>query len=307
MPLRRTATEVDTGRACPYCRFPLKEGVEVVQCESCDSAHHGDCWDDNGGCAIVACQGGPGAEPARARAAGAGAGGTATLAPPRAAAAPPAVSPPSSAPPPPASSGRGPWLAVAVGLLALAIAGGAAAMVLVGPASEDDSSPVESPAARSGEPDAEAPAEAPPSTRTADAPSNEEQIETTLLRYYESVAAGDFSSAWALLSPSYKNWKASNGGRAKWETQEANNHRYLEPAGLRVSITDFDRTTQVATIYVSGMTWTTGCRYTGYTWARRFGERWYYDQGYLQDPGRAAEWRSRQDEALGVLCEESAY
>ena len=58
---RGPATPEETGRACPYCRFPLKQGVEVVQCAHCSSSHHSDCWDDNRGCAIVACQGGPSA------------------------------------------------------------------------------------------------------------------------------------------------------------------------------------------------------------------------------------------------------
>jgi hypothetical protein len=31
----------------------------MVQCGHCNSAHHADCWDDNRGCAVVACAGGP--------------------------------------------------------------------------------------------------------------------------------------------------------------------------------------------------------------------------------------------------------
>src|SRR4051812_22419619 len=55
---QRTAAATDTGRACPYCRFPLKEGVAVCECGACHSVHHDDCWADNGGCAIVGCSGG---------------------------------------------------------------------------------------------------------------------------------------------------------------------------------------------------------------------------------------------------------
>jgi len=50
----------DTGRSCPYCRFPLKEQDEITTCGVCGSAHHRDCWNDNQGCAVVACAGGPG-------------------------------------------------------------------------------------------------------------------------------------------------------------------------------------------------------------------------------------------------------
>jgi hypothetical protein len=58
-PSRGPATADETGRSCPYCRFPLKEGVEAVRCGTCAAPHHADCWDENGGCAVVACAGGP--------------------------------------------------------------------------------------------------------------------------------------------------------------------------------------------------------------------------------------------------------
>ncbi len=61
----RAAGPPDTGRPCPYCRFPLKEGVPIVECDVCGSLHHLDCWSDNGGCAVVACAGGPSAGGAR--------------------------------------------------------------------------------------------------------------------------------------------------------------------------------------------------------------------------------------------------
>ena len=51
----RMATPEDVGRPCPYCRFPLKEGVPVHACESCGSVHHAECWGDGGGCAVFGC------------------------------------------------------------------------------------------------------------------------------------------------------------------------------------------------------------------------------------------------------------
>lgn len=63
---RGPASDAETGRPCPYCRFPLKQGVEVVQCAHCGASHHADCWDDNIGCAVVACEGGPKAAAAAA-------------------------------------------------------------------------------------------------------------------------------------------------------------------------------------------------------------------------------------------------
>lgn len=48
-----------TGRSCPYCRFPLKEGVAIETCGSCGAVHHIECWQDNGGCSVTGCVNGP--------------------------------------------------------------------------------------------------------------------------------------------------------------------------------------------------------------------------------------------------------
>lgn len=56
---RGPATAEETGRACPYCRSPLEQGVETARCATCVSAHHAECWDENQGCAVVMCPGGP--------------------------------------------------------------------------------------------------------------------------------------------------------------------------------------------------------------------------------------------------------
>lgn len=58
-PTQGRATKAETGRSCPYCRFPLKEKDQITFCGVCESAHHSDCWDENGGCSVVACAGGP--------------------------------------------------------------------------------------------------------------------------------------------------------------------------------------------------------------------------------------------------------
>jgi hypothetical protein len=47
------------GRTCPYCRFALEQGVSVIACGVCKAVHHDDCWDENGGCAVALCAGGP--------------------------------------------------------------------------------------------------------------------------------------------------------------------------------------------------------------------------------------------------------
>lgn len=58
-PVEALASAGDTGKSCPYCRFPLKEGAGTTSCGHCAATHHSDCWTDNVGCAVVACQGGP--------------------------------------------------------------------------------------------------------------------------------------------------------------------------------------------------------------------------------------------------------
>jgi hypothetical protein len=59
-PIALVTSAEHTGRSCPYCRFPLKTGVQAVECGSCHAMHHGDCWQDNGGCAVMGCASAPG-------------------------------------------------------------------------------------------------------------------------------------------------------------------------------------------------------------------------------------------------------
>jgi len=47
----------ETGRACPYCQLALEEGVAIAVCGACGAVHHGDCWRDGGGCAVLGCTG----------------------------------------------------------------------------------------------------------------------------------------------------------------------------------------------------------------------------------------------------------
>lgn len=119
------ARQAETGRACPYCRFPLKEGVQIAVCGICGASHHADCWHDNGGCAVIACVGGPPAGQTREAHV---APTAAYQAVPTQPAAPPA--PPTWPQPPPSSRRQGVSLTVAVIILAVAIGGAAVAIVL---------------------------------------------------------------------------------------------------------------------------------------------------------------------------------
>jgi hypothetical protein len=110
----------------------------VVLCGHCHSVHHLDCWTDNGGCAVIACAGGPG------KAALAATGGPAlppTVRQPVTTIAVPVTTPPSASAPPAATplqvpppganrSGVNRGLIAAVVVLALAVAGVGAAVLL---------------------------------------------------------------------------------------------------------------------------------------------------------------------------------
>lgn len=140
-PDRRIATQDDAGRTCPYCRFPIKEGGDIALCGDCQSAHHFDCWNDNGGCAVVACAGGlrgPSSDEQTTQA----------MPPPMPAVEPvPTISlgktdaawpraqvPQQPAPPPPVApqphKSRAPGIPMALFILALAVGGVATALII---------------------------------------------------------------------------------------------------------------------------------------------------------------------------------
>jgi hypothetical protein len=53
----QVAASTEVGRACPYCRFPLKDGIGVHRCDTCGAVHHEDCWHEGHGCAVFGCTG----------------------------------------------------------------------------------------------------------------------------------------------------------------------------------------------------------------------------------------------------------
>ncbi len=44
--------------SCPYCATDI-DTETANQCAVCHTPHHRDCWDENCGCAVPACLGGP--------------------------------------------------------------------------------------------------------------------------------------------------------------------------------------------------------------------------------------------------------
>lgn len=56
-PLRREAAPVVTvRRRCPYCHDAV-EAAALVVCGSCATPHHGQCFEQNGGCSLLGCGG----------------------------------------------------------------------------------------------------------------------------------------------------------------------------------------------------------------------------------------------------------
>jgi len=48
---------------CPYCRTKIVADDGPIVCEGCGTAHHSDCYAENGGCTIFGCSKAPGDEP----------------------------------------------------------------------------------------------------------------------------------------------------------------------------------------------------------------------------------------------------
>jgi hypothetical protein len=48
---------------CPYCRTKIVAEDSPTICEGCGTAHHADCYAENGGCTIFGCSKAPGDEP----------------------------------------------------------------------------------------------------------------------------------------------------------------------------------------------------------------------------------------------------
>jgi TM2 domain-containing membrane protein YozV len=48
---------------CPYCRGTVDEGTGAKLCEGCNTPHHQECYDENGGCTLFGCKFAPPDEP----------------------------------------------------------------------------------------------------------------------------------------------------------------------------------------------------------------------------------------------------
>jgi len=183
------ATETMVGRACPYCRFPIKQGPGVTECSSCHAVHHAECFADNRGCAIAGCSGAnvlgaaaaPLAVPPPPPAAQFGAPTVAANTPsvPTMAAPPP---PPLSAPP---AGSSGAWWKPALIAFAITVAvAGAAVAVILG----TKKSPHTTTVVRTAQPSAE-------TTAPADSGSADSAGSTDTTGVTDTTGSGDTSGS----------------------------------------------------------------------------------------------------------------
>jgi hypothetical protein len=326
-PFRRLAAgPAEIGRACPYCRFTLKQGVQIAVCGACGAAHHAECWQDNGGCAVIACAGGPlaatpteppGMAPTAAYAAGRG--DSVPPSPPTGVAAWPALQPP------PTPSGLwNPWLAVAIVILAIAVA--AVAVLLAGQGHDDarlaansaTTQTVTTPATTVVRTTTTPNSSTTEAAHTGTTPTDQgplpgvsiqamrPEIQQVLLEWHEDVVHGSYRAAWELLSRRKQVQDSSEYGYATWVKNQATLRPYLDPAGLQVAIEATEEAGSVARVNVTGMGWRKSgapcSEWSGITWVRYEEGRWRYDPGYSTTSQREHEWKPRFSELLGGRC-----
>ncbi len=52
-----------SGASCPYCRTAFEADDAIVACSGCQTEHHADCLQENGGCTVFGCSQAPAEEP----------------------------------------------------------------------------------------------------------------------------------------------------------------------------------------------------------------------------------------------------
>jgi hypothetical protein len=299
-------------------------------CGVCGAPHHADCWHDNGGCAVIACAGGPtpaadqigetGEAPTVAYPAAAGVPHMQASTPP----APPMWPPPQ---PPPSDERRSPSLAIAVIVLAIAVGGAAVAVVLsrqdnnarldantITPQTATVPATTEAATASTSEETTSTPES---TNTTSTLPSNGQlpggsnqqlasEIQPMLLEWHEDVVHSNYHAAWELLSHRKQIQDEREYGYATWVKNQSTLSPYLNPSGLQVSVEKTEPTEGVAQVDVTGMSWDkpgASCtEWSGITWVKYEDGAWKYDPGYSTIPQRNREWKPRFAELLGGRC-----
>lgn len=72
--LNQSANNNPRGSICAYCQGPVVKSDRVIVCPRCGVAHHRECWQENGGCAVFGCGENTGANDVEAVGRGSGKG-----------------------------------------------------------------------------------------------------------------------------------------------------------------------------------------------------------------------------------------
>jgi Prokaryotic RING finger family 1 len=316
--LASRAPDALAGRACPYCRFPLKEAAEIVECRSCHAVHHADCWGENSGCAINGCSTAadpappPTPAPAPVQSPAVTAAWAAGL--PGSPGAPAVV----TAPEAPRRGMRNMILA----LVAILVLGGSGAALYVALSKKSHTTVVNAPAGGGSShvqvPNTDTRSGVDPSSGGAAPPSNgllpdvpqsqmRSDIQDMLLTWHEDIKSGDYQEAWDLLTRRKQRQDLGEpGGYDAWVKAQASLGEYLDPSTIHVSIAGLQRSEGVARVKITGMGWSkpgSSCStWSGITWVKYEGSEWRYDPGYSTTVQRRSVWQPREGELLGWGC-----
>ncbi|MBO9532494.1 MAG: hypothetical protein J7513_05930 [Solirubrobacteraceae bacterium] len=131
-----------------------------------------------------------------------------------------------------------------------------------------------------------------------------DDILAVITQHYDDIVAGDYQAAWDLLSTRKQNKYRAETGFDGWQRNQETVTPYLDTSDGSVTVREYDPATHVATIRVSGWGWS-GAKcsaWEGVTWVRAEAGEWRYDPGYSTTPQRAALWKPRYTQLLGVGC-----
>jgi hypothetical protein len=126
-----------------------------------------------------------------------------------------------------------------------------------------------------------------------------QDIQQVLLQFHQDISGGSWQNAWNLLSVRKQQQSLQEFGYNGWIKNQKSLGQYLDPSGLEVSLVSTDPSSGVATVDVTGMTWSppgrSSCPWSGITWVLYENGNWRYDPGYSTTPQRRAQWGPPQD------------
>lgn len=320
-PIRGSATKQDTGKSCPFCRFPIKERDEVVACGECHSTHHEDCWEENGGCAVPDCAGAPAASGS-----GGGSGGShippvagpskkkVTLDPrpelrrrkrqrQRKKAA--ATGKPLPVPPPPGESSKTTlWIAGA------AIAFLAVIAVIMISNNFGDTDPASGKSCEEGTGKNGVPCYDNGKLPNTPTPDMQSQISRSVRSWFNLVDLGDYPSAWTRLSPRVRKQISQDEGYQGWRDKQVRLTKYLHPSNANVTLMTGESFPEegVMTVYISNLPFddpNDRCdQIEGVSWVvwDPDAQKWFYEPGITVSNARRSAWGYRGTKVLKFKC-----